>query len=146
MKKRIKKKYTLKEFQAWLNGIEEIQPDDWHPDLEQWKLIRERMDNIITEVREKIVEVEVEVQPPHVMYPAAPISTPPVYPPIDTPPPLIPPVIVPANNMTPAAAAALQGEMPKDGSPSGQPVHKLPNDPAAADPTAPGTPYATSFA
>ncbi len=148
MKKKIRKKYTLKEFQAWLSGIEEIQPDNWHPDLDQWKLIRERMDNIIADVRERVVEVEVVREVP-VRGPAA--TPPPPMPPVPlgppAPPPLVPPVVVPENSMTPAAAAALKGELPVDGTtPPGGPVHRLPTDPATLDPNTPGTPYATSFA
>lgn len=40
------KKQTLSEFRAWLSGVEELQPADWAPDAAQWKLIREKIDNI----------------------------------------------------------------------------------------------------
>jgi hypothetical protein len=40
------KKQTLNEFRAWLNGVEELQPEDWAPDAAQWKLIREKINNI----------------------------------------------------------------------------------------------------
>ena len=40
------KKQTLSEFRAWLSGVEELQPADWAPDATQWKLIREKIDNI----------------------------------------------------------------------------------------------------
>lgn len=55
---RRKQKQTLKEFRAWLQGVEELQPDKWHPDLAQWKLIRARIDGI---------KDEVAVPPPAVM-------------------------------------------------------------------------------
>lgn len=42
-----KPKQTLNEFRAWLQGVEEMQDDDWIPSIEQWKLIRDRIDNII---------------------------------------------------------------------------------------------------
>jgi hypothetical protein len=41
------KKQTLSEFRAWLNGVEELQPEDWAPDATQWKLIREKINNIV---------------------------------------------------------------------------------------------------
>lgn len=40
------KKQTLAEFRAWLSGVEELQPDDWAPTPEQWKLIRDKIDGI----------------------------------------------------------------------------------------------------
>ena len=46
MKKKITKKITLNEFRAWLEGIEELQPNDWSPSKEQWKLIRNKIDYI----------------------------------------------------------------------------------------------------
>ena len=41
-----KKKQTLAEFRAWLDGIEELQPETWAPDATQWNLIREKINNI----------------------------------------------------------------------------------------------------
>ena len=41
-----KKKQTLAEFRAWLDGIEELQPETWAPDATQWALIREKINNI----------------------------------------------------------------------------------------------------
>lgn len=41
------KKITLSEFKAWLEGIEELQPDDWSPTQEQWKKIRNKIDCIV---------------------------------------------------------------------------------------------------
>lgn len=41
------KKQTLGEFRAWLSGVEEMQADDWAPDLTQWKRIRARIDEIV---------------------------------------------------------------------------------------------------
>lgn len=38
---------TLREFKAWLQGVEELQPKDWHPDGAQWKLIRKKINNIV---------------------------------------------------------------------------------------------------
>jgi hypothetical protein len=41
------KKMTLQEFKAWLEGIEEVQPANWHPTIDQWKLIRDRIEHIV---------------------------------------------------------------------------------------------------
>lgn len=49
------KTVTLSEFKAWLEGIEELQPKNWSPDKNQWKLIRNKIHSIIE------VEREVEV-------------------------------------------------------------------------------------
>lgn len=52
--KKRKQKQTLREFRAWLQGVEELQPDNWSPDRDQWHLIRDRIDGIIVE--KKVVE------------------------------------------------------------------------------------------
>lgn len=44
--KKRNKKQTLEEFKAWLEGVEEISGSDWTPSKEQWKMIRERINNI----------------------------------------------------------------------------------------------------
>jgi len=44
--KKRKQKQTLKEFRAWLEGVEELQPDNWAPNREQWARIRARIDGI----------------------------------------------------------------------------------------------------
>jgi len=56
--KKRKQKQTLKEFQAWLQGVEELQPEGWSPDADQWQLIRARIDGIIAEkpVVEKVAK------------------------------------------------------------------------------------------
>lgn len=41
-----RKRVTLNEFQAWLDGVEELQPDGWTPSAAQWKLIRDKISNI----------------------------------------------------------------------------------------------------
>jgi hypothetical protein len=40
------KKQTIREFKAWLAGIAEFQPTDWCPTPEQWKLIKEKINNL----------------------------------------------------------------------------------------------------
>jgi len=41
------KDITLDQFQAWLEGVEELQAKDWSPDATQWKLIRNKIKNIV---------------------------------------------------------------------------------------------------
>jgi len=55
-KKRKAKKVSLNEFRAWLEGIEEMQEDGWTPSAEQWNTIRDRVNHIVPDVTEKIVE------------------------------------------------------------------------------------------
>lgn len=93
------KKQTLAEFQAFLQGIVEIQPDEWTPDATQWKMIYEKILNIKEPVAEK----------------AAPAPQPyaPGYPQPQTylapPAPTHMPAINPADiEMTPAARAMLE--------------------------------------
>lgn len=42
-----KKKMTLIQFQAWLEGVEEMHPEDWCPTADQWKLIRNKIKTIV---------------------------------------------------------------------------------------------------
>lgn len=44
--KQSKKKISMLEFRAWLQGVEELQPQDWTPNSDQWKLIRKKIDTI----------------------------------------------------------------------------------------------------
>jgi hypothetical protein len=37
------KKITVKEFKMWLEGVEEMQTEDWIPDARQWARIREKI-------------------------------------------------------------------------------------------------------
>lgn len=56
------KKMTLQEFKAWLEGIEEVQPANWHPTIEQWKLIRDRIEHIVV-VEAPATQVQYVQQP-----------------------------------------------------------------------------------
>lgn len=49
-KEKASKKISMKEFQAWLSGVEEMQPQDWHPDLNQWRIIRTKIDTVVTTI------------------------------------------------------------------------------------------------
>jgi hypothetical protein len=51
------KRISLLEFRAWLQGVEELQPKDWFPNLEQWRLIRAKIDAV--GAKEGSVEPEV---------------------------------------------------------------------------------------
>ena len=113
-KRKTKKKYTLTEFQAWLEGVEELQPAGWSPDANQWKLIRDKISNIV-EPEPTIVEKKVEPEPTiiHPVQPQLPPSA------LMEDPWAAPDVPLPAGpimepEMTPAARAALQGKLPKD--------------------------------
>lgn len=38
---------TLDQFRSWLQGVEDMQTDDWAPTSEQWRVIREKIDLIV---------------------------------------------------------------------------------------------------
>lgn len=40
------KTISVREFRMWLQGVEEMQDDGWTPSPQQWKRIREKVDNI----------------------------------------------------------------------------------------------------
>jgi hypothetical protein len=94
-----KQKQTLKEFRAWLQGVEELQSEDWSPNCDQWKLIRDKIDGIIEE--KQIIEKVVQAAPA-----GAPGFRPPMPPPAA--PSLIPPPLpggVPHGDVQMAPAA-----------------------------------------
>jgi len=78
-----RQKQTLKEFKAWLQGVEELQPEDWSPNPDQWKLIRDKINGIIEEKRvvEKVVNVANAGGQPHPVYPVYPGQPPMIAPP-----------------------------------------------------------------
>lgn len=92
---------TLKEFQAWLDGVEELQAKGWTPDKQQWAKIRKRIANI--------VEEPVPVMPtmnPMLVHGA----TPPYGPGPAAPTPMMPgPAPIPDYDISPAAQALLTG-------------------------------------
>lgn len=49
MARKKRQKQSLKEFKAWLQGVEELQPNTWSPDVDQWHLIRDKILNIAEE-------------------------------------------------------------------------------------------------
>lgn len=40
------KTISVREFRMWLQGVEEMQDDDWTPSPQQWKRIRDKINNI----------------------------------------------------------------------------------------------------
>lgn len=138
--RRSTKKITLNEFRAWLEGVEELQADDWSPTYDQWQLIRNKINNIVEEVK----EVQVPANVPDVPPPAGPLPTyggrtvsgdtfgspgtnPAFVPPA---PPMPPPPMGGALDdmeMTPAAQAALNGKLPSTMVPSPDGKIKTPN-------------------
>ena len=109
-----RKKIPLAEFRAWLEGVEELQADDWCPDLSQWALIRSKIDSIIEiappapPVAQPQPQMQPQMrpgfaqQPPIVQQPIGADGQPIVVPQVgDTTPPVTPP-----NNplLTPTSA------------------------------------------
>lgn len=116
-RKKAVKKYTLAEFKAWLEGVEEIQPNDWHPDLDQWRMIREKIGGIVVPPPPPIIRQPAEPTSQHV--PVRPAMIP-------RPGQMVDPSVLPvtgdtppsgaggAPDMTPAAKAALSGKLPNE--------------------------------
>lgn len=40
------KKITVNEFKNWLSGVTDFQPEDWSPDLNQWKKILAKIEEL----------------------------------------------------------------------------------------------------
>lgn len=113
-KKRItKKKRTLSEFRAWLEGVEELQGDDWCPDADQWKLIRAAIDGIVEEAPPEPAPAPAAGNPydraPEQQYHPAPAPAP-VPGPAPQQSTMLP--VGDSVEMTPAAKAALNGGAP----------------------------------
>jgi len=109
IKRKRKQKQTLREFRAWLQGVEELQAENWAPNRDQWKLIRDKIDGITVEERviEKVVNNTVQGQN---IPQAAPRPVPTTLPFI--PPPPTGGIPLSEIDMTPAARAMLN---PQDG-------------------------------
>lgn len=58
---RTKKTVTLTEFNAWLEGVEELQEKEWVPTASQWKLIRTKIRSIVAD--EPVVQQVVQQAP-----------------------------------------------------------------------------------
>ena len=69
MAKKKKSGNSLEMFKAWLSGVEEMQGPDWTPSPEQWKKIRDKIENIEEEVQQVAPIVQTNI-------PQFPISIP----------------------------------------------------------------------
>ena len=61
--KKRNKKISFTEFMAWISGVEDMQPSDWHPNEVQWNTIREKLDLVKPDEIEVIIEEEQRIQP-----------------------------------------------------------------------------------
>jgi len=102
-KKKAIKKQTLNEFKAWLEGVEELQTDNWAPDKAQWDKIRTRIENIKPD--------ELTIQPAG-RPPENPMFATPTPMPMPAPAPMLRPAVVPEYDISPAAQAMLNGAPP----------------------------------
>lgn len=82
-----RKKITLSEFKAWIQGVEQLQPKDWAPTAEQWKMIREKIE-LITETKTLIEQAP--LPPPPQMVRQQPRPLPPGAVPFIPPAPPVP--------------------------------------------------------
>lgn len=121
-----RKKVTLSEFRAWLQGVEELHPDNWHPDESQWALIREKIESI----KEEVAPPTEPLQQAVVQAPTGTFQHPPssfvAQPPVGQPP-FMPAAQPPVAEMTPAAKAALAGKLPSEMVPGPDGKVKTPN-------------------
>lgn len=133
-KKTVKKPkpVTLSEFKAWLEGIEELQPEGWHPDADQWELVRNKMLSIIEPDYDGYYEAPAPQQnfnsQPAERYQQPAVQEMPQI--IPGPPPMssaLPTDVQPAQiSMTPAARAAMSGK-PLPGTPGPDGKVRTPN-------------------
>ena len=117
--KRKNKKVSLKEFKAWLEGVEEMQPEDWHPTPEQWRVIREKINTIVeTPTQRKASksnneqeEQQTNLPPIPPLPPGPPTTLAPI--PQSTP---VPPPVDPQIEISPAAEQVLKanGKLDED--------------------------------
>lgn len=71
------KTISVREFRMWLQGVEEMQDDDWTPSPQQWKRIRDKINNIDDTVP-AAKPAPVAVQQPPLQYAPAAIPSGPV--------------------------------------------------------------------
>lgn len=62
--KKPQKSQTLAEFRAWLEGVEELQDEDWSPNKSQWDLIREKINNIVIINQPAPMQPHMNIAPP----------------------------------------------------------------------------------
>lgn len=102
----LKKTISLERFKSWLEGVEEMQEDGWHPSAAQWKTIRDKFDLIREEETAPAVVNNVVAPAPIPL----PIYQPPNHQDAWSNSGASP---MPATDMTPAARALLNGESSK---------------------------------
>jgi len=61
--KKPQKSQTLAEFRAWLEGVEELQDENWSPNKSQWDLIREKINNIVI-INQPVPMPNMNIAPP----------------------------------------------------------------------------------
>jgi hypothetical protein len=118
-RKKVKKKITLSEFKAWLEGADDFHGKDWAPTGEQWKMIREKIDSIEEpkpEIREVVKEVSVQQTRPAAPAPA-PAEVPALPPNVPPPPPVSGGVpageVIKGSSLPAAAQPAIPSAMPQ---------------------------------
>lgn len=128
-----KKKIPLAEFRAWLEGVEELQPDGWSPDKTQWALIRDKIDCIIIPepAPQQATQHAPQRQP---QYMGGGITPPPQHglPPGVMPPPPVPGGVPVAPGVPPGAMVSQTPPPGVDGAPG------APNVPLPAQGPVPG--------
>lgn len=141
------KKLSVKEFKMWLQGVEEMQEENWTPDARQWSRIREKIDQIADAPA---------ANENYVAYRAVPAGgnaafPPTVFPPLDGTPPVSPGAGAPVPQPSALNSTPTLPQPPRTAvTPSGMPV-ALSNNPSkpAKMPdidTSNGKPYTTPFA
>lgn len=72
---------SLALFKAWLAGIEEMQGEDWHPNAEQWKRIKEKLmsveETVAAEPEQPYRQPVMQYQPQQSFLPAPVMHAPP---------------------------------------------------------------------
>ena len=94
----------MEQFKAWLEGVEEMQEEGWHPTASQWQTIRAKFD-LIAEPKPP-APAPVAAGP----MPVAPAPAQPMYREREwaSPPP------IPEAEISPAAKAIMAGKTPQD--------------------------------
>lgn len=62
-KKNTKISLSVSEFRSWLEGVEDMQGDDWSPSLEQWKKIRSKIELLEEVDYEELIKTTVTNTP-----------------------------------------------------------------------------------
>ena len=125
---RTKKTVTLTEFNAWLEGVEELQEKDWVPTASQWKLIRTKIKSIVAEepVVQQVVQQAPTFNQPHQQTVHPPVQAQPSSLPAGIPPMPLPPSSIPMGEVEIGENARNMGMQVKTGQ-NGEKVMKTPD-------------------